>query len=373
MPKQKKNQNKNKSEYIVGSAIELKDGLKGIIRYIGKVKGANGKNKKGMFYGIELTEAKGKNDGYVNGRSYFMTKPNHGIFVKLDRIKCAVSITENKMNPYPYTATQFFDNLLHIFILYLDDVTLCNLIKIPSFSDTFNIKKLITPQQFMHRLMKGSKNKLSKLNELYKKKIYRWDSFTFIIWNIANYNPNQNGKDKNKTLRRVYCVCLLLSQYANKDTEIYNLKSGEKYGRNREVVINDEYVKFWSDYAQSKMEANKSKKWNGFGYGGDMLKGWDSFDGKFWTKKSLQTIFTSGKVFGKSGKILFSNSDRLLLGGMIELMVKEWIVLNGGISQDNNYDHHSERFSWIFGWISPQCVVMLGAPYKVSSFDYYDD
>ena len=98
MPKPQQKQKED--EFVVGSTVELTDGLKGTIKYIGRVKGSNGKNKKGIFYGVELTEAKGKNDGYINGRSYFMTKPYHGVFIKLERIKCKTEIVENKRTKY---------------------------------------------------------------------------------------------------------------------------------------------------------------------------------------------------------------------------------------------------------------------------------
>ena len=36
--------------------------------------------------GVVLPDAKGKNDGSVNGKNYFKCKPNHGIFVRQNQI-----------------------------------------------------------------------------------------------------------------------------------------------------------------------------------------------------------------------------------------------------------------------------------------------
>eukprot|EP01084_Bolivina_argentea_P063081 115233_1 len=368
MPKRKKKPTKDDVNFPVGSAVELQDGLKGVIRYIGKLKSSNGKNKKGIFYGVELSAPKGKNDGFVNGKTYFMTKPNHGIFVKLSKIKCSISVIKNKLNPYPYITTQCFDCLLHVFILYLDDNTLCNLLKVETFCMEFNLKKLITPKQFMERFSNGIDTRLKKLQELYQKKVERYSSMKFATWNITNYNLKQKRKDKDKTMRRIACVSLLMQYYVKQ-------KGYQMLGVNKDVAIDDEYLLHWTEYANKKMETNKNKKFNAFSYGGELLSNgvtspWDSYDGKLFSKKTLNKIFTSGKVFGKDGKLLYNRIDRLLLGSMMELMVKEWIVLDGGISQDNMYEHHSERFTFVFGWLSPQCVVMIGGPYKVNSFDY---
>jgi len=51
----------------VGDRVKLKkDNLVGVVRFIGEIKG-----KKGVFYGVELDEAKGKNNGSVNKIPYF--------------------------------------------------------------------------------------------------------------------------------------------------------------------------------------------------------------------------------------------------------------------------------------------------------------
>lgn len=54
----------------------------GIIRYIGEIT-----VQKGLFYGIELDEPVGKNDGSLKDHRYFQCKTNHGTFVLGDKIQ----------------------------------------------------------------------------------------------------------------------------------------------------------------------------------------------------------------------------------------------------------------------------------------------
>jgi len=49
----------------------------GVVRFIGSVRG-----KDGIFYGIELCEEKGKNNGSIGGRIYFACEAKKGIFVR---------------------------------------------------------------------------------------------------------------------------------------------------------------------------------------------------------------------------------------------------------------------------------------------------
>lgn len=49
----------------------------GSIKYIGKVKDVGG-----MWFGVELDSATGKNDGSTKGQKYFACKPGHGVFLK---------------------------------------------------------------------------------------------------------------------------------------------------------------------------------------------------------------------------------------------------------------------------------------------------
>ena len=50
---------------------------KAIVRFIGFVPFA-----KGLFVGLELGAAEGRNNGTVDGIRYFTCKPKHGLFVR---------------------------------------------------------------------------------------------------------------------------------------------------------------------------------------------------------------------------------------------------------------------------------------------------
>ena len=64
----------------VGQLIELIDkNISGKVAYIGLTKFANGK-----WVGIVLDEAKGKNNGTIDGVTYFNCPANFGIFVKFN-------------------------------------------------------------------------------------------------------------------------------------------------------------------------------------------------------------------------------------------------------------------------------------------------
>ncbi|KIY73325.1 dynactin [Cylindrobasidium torrendii FP15055 ss-10] len=70
----------------VGTIVELQVG-RGVVRWSGTIS-----NKPGKFFGIELYEANGKNDGSFEGHSYFRCPPNHGLFVRNSGIKAVVGI-----------------------------------------------------------------------------------------------------------------------------------------------------------------------------------------------------------------------------------------------------------------------------------------
>lgn len=58
--------------------ITVKDGLGGVIRYIGRVDGKDGK-----WVGIELDSPCGLNDGTHNEHRYFDCEPRHGLFIRM--------------------------------------------------------------------------------------------------------------------------------------------------------------------------------------------------------------------------------------------------------------------------------------------------
>ncbi|XP_037532993.1 dynactin subunit 1 [Nematolebias whitei] len=67
----------------VGSVVEVTGkGQRGTVAYIGATLFASGK-----WVGVILDEAKGKNDGTVQGKRYFTCEENHGIFVRSSQIQ----------------------------------------------------------------------------------------------------------------------------------------------------------------------------------------------------------------------------------------------------------------------------------------------
>lgn len=66
----------------VGSRVEvIGKGHRGTVAYVGTTLFATGK-----WVGVILDEAKGKNDGIVQGRRYFTCEENHGIFVRQSQV-----------------------------------------------------------------------------------------------------------------------------------------------------------------------------------------------------------------------------------------------------------------------------------------------
>ena len=61
--------------------VKLKNGDVGIVRFIGEIK-----NEAGIFYGIDMSEPNGNNDGSHNGVYYFTTHDNYGLFIKKPEI-----------------------------------------------------------------------------------------------------------------------------------------------------------------------------------------------------------------------------------------------------------------------------------------------
>lgn len=73
----------------VGQTVRFKTGNEnhqGVLRYLGRVEG-----QQGDWCGIELREAKGKNDGSVKGKAYFQCPPKHGLFVKKEVVSVVVT------------------------------------------------------------------------------------------------------------------------------------------------------------------------------------------------------------------------------------------------------------------------------------------
>eukprot|EP00484_Ammonia_sp_Unknown_P017037 CAMPEP_0197023474 /NCGR_PEP_ID=MMETSP1384-20130603/4156_1 /TAXON_ID=29189 /ORGANISM="Ammonia sp." /LENGTH=683 /DNA_ID=CAMNT_0042451687 /DNA_START=1 /DNA_END=2052 /DNA_ORIENTATION=+ len=78
----------------VGDTVKVsKFQCHGIVQFIGTPDG-----KKGIFYGVELKEEKGKNNGTVNGRKYFECADNFGIFVKKEQIAQSDELPINEVD-----------------------------------------------------------------------------------------------------------------------------------------------------------------------------------------------------------------------------------------------------------------------------------
>ncbi|ETI53940.1 hypothetical protein L917_02960 [Phytophthora nicotianae] len=71
----------------VGDRVCIPDKeLFGFVRFLGEIIGV-----KGIWVGIELDEAYGKNDGSVKGRYYFRCKPKHGVFARPHQVFLTMS------------------------------------------------------------------------------------------------------------------------------------------------------------------------------------------------------------------------------------------------------------------------------------------
>ncbi|CAD7924481.1 unnamed protein product [Amoebophrya sp. A25] len=69
--------------FEIGQRVSVSRRL-GSVRYVGKPPFA-----PGIWVGIELDDAVGKNDGSVQGQYYFQCKPKHGVFVKAEQVQVA--------------------------------------------------------------------------------------------------------------------------------------------------------------------------------------------------------------------------------------------------------------------------------------------
>ncbi|XP_062502661.1 CAP-Gly domain-containing linker protein 4-like isoform X2 [Corticium candelabrum] len=65
----------------VGDQVIVAGSKRGILRFVGPAKFA-----PGIWMGIELDQAVGKNDGSVGGEKYFTCKPKHGVFAPGSRV-----------------------------------------------------------------------------------------------------------------------------------------------------------------------------------------------------------------------------------------------------------------------------------------------
>eukprot|EP01084_Bolivina_argentea_P005324 10063_1 len=65
----------------VGDDVDLTNDLSGTVRFIGTVY-----QRKGIYYGIELSKSKGKTNGTISNIRYFKCKIKRGLFLRRSRI-----------------------------------------------------------------------------------------------------------------------------------------------------------------------------------------------------------------------------------------------------------------------------------------------
>ncbi|VDO00213.1 unnamed protein product [Rodentolepis nana] len=69
-------------DYALGDRVLVAGLRRGTIRFIGETQFA-----PGLWYGVELSKAVGKNDGSVEGVRYFTCEPKHGVFAPASRLQ----------------------------------------------------------------------------------------------------------------------------------------------------------------------------------------------------------------------------------------------------------------------------------------------
>lgn len=82
---------KAKGAIVPGSKVVLDKDRNGIVRFVGKVSW-----ETGTWYGIELLNGVGKNDGKRGGKRYFYAGKDRGVFYKRDRIRKVVTSRHRK-------------------------------------------------------------------------------------------------------------------------------------------------------------------------------------------------------------------------------------------------------------------------------------
>ncbi|OAG09026.1 uncharacterized protein CC84DRAFT_1162819 [Paraphaeosphaeria sporulosa] len=89
------------SELEVGDLVDVPGAMTGVVKFVGSVRG-----KPGVFAGVELSRqfaTRGKNDGDVEGTSYFRTSvPGSGIFLPIHRAKKRAT-SGSDLSPTPTT------------------------------------------------------------------------------------------------------------------------------------------------------------------------------------------------------------------------------------------------------------------------------
>ena len=74
--------------------VTLHNGMTGTVQFMGMIEG-----KDGIFYGIKLDEAQGKNNGTFDDVRYFQCDNKCGIFVTANKIKSSIPTQHNQALP----------------------------------------------------------------------------------------------------------------------------------------------------------------------------------------------------------------------------------------------------------------------------------
>jgi len=84
----------NRYQFTIGDRVRLeKKNVDGTVRYVGPTH-----FEKGLWFGVELDQPLGKNNGSVKKQFYFQTNPNCGIFVHHKRLTSLNGNKENQTN-----------------------------------------------------------------------------------------------------------------------------------------------------------------------------------------------------------------------------------------------------------------------------------
>ena len=75
-------------ELKIGTRVKVKDkNFDGTVRFVGLTQFAPGK-----WVGVELDEPKGKNDGTVEGKTYFHCENNYGLMVRHKQLQVTIKL-----------------------------------------------------------------------------------------------------------------------------------------------------------------------------------------------------------------------------------------------------------------------------------------
>jgi hypothetical protein len=93
--------------FTINQRVTVANTVQGNIRYIGQPDFA-----EGVWIGVELDEARGKNDGTVNGRAYFTCPPRHGVFAPPSKISAVIEEEEDSeiLEELEYSSKEDDDN-----------------------------------------------------------------------------------------------------------------------------------------------------------------------------------------------------------------------------------------------------------------------